>query len=549
MYNQIFLSHVLAKALKIGVLLSGLTCFFITPAVQAQTGSKKTYGQIALQESVIPVRPGVPGKVPFWNAHAKRFIYAPAFDFKMVANASKYKYEITSEKGGKTYSFESKVPYDALSPVWASVPVGNVEIKVTGIDNKGETLGLAGERKFYRAAPFNGIYHTPVMPYDKSAMTALENLLNEDYVKYWLVNKKPDPSYGNYKYPAKIYGALVIGAVTYARLKPNTTEAQKSIELARIVADFMMGIRYKPGSSWEYFVPTYYGKKFPADKPHMDPVTNFTIMGVDAGNAFLDLYDYTKDSKYLEAAKLISNTYLKNQMDNGSWYQFVNYETNAPVAKNIAVPTSVINYFDRLGRDYKVRGLENATKKAFDYIMENPVKTYDWQGQFEDIAARPAYVNLSREQACDLAIYLLNNSKAKPENLKLAEELIRFSEDQFVIWEQPKDKSGKMKSEGRKPQNWITPSVQEQYVFWEPVGRAAGIMIDTYLHAYKITNNDLYLAKAKSLANSFTLVQKEHNGDYPTFFTKYPMNLWLNSVVYPAKIMMTLQNDLTKLKK
>jgi len=72
-------------------------------------------------------------------------------------------------------------------------------------------------------------------------------------------------------------------------------------------------------------------------------------------------------------------------------------------------------------------------------------------------------------------------------------------------------------------------------------------MIDTYLEAYKATKKEIYLAKAKSIANALTLVQKEHNGDYPTMFTKYDMNFWLNSVVYPAKVMMKLGNTLEKL--
>ncbi len=97
--------------------------------------------------------------------------------------------------------------------------------------------------------------------------------------------------------------------------------------------------------------------------------------------------------------------------------------------------------------------------------------------------------------------------------------------------------------------NWITPSVHEQYVFWMPIGRSAGIMVETFWQAYVSTKKEIYLAKAKSIAGTFTKVQKEHNGDYPTFFTKYPMNLWLNSTVYPAKVLMTLQNNLNKLNK
>ncbi|AKQ46164.1 hypothetical protein TH63_11815 [Rufibacter radiotolerans] len=514
------------------------------------TTKGKSLGEIALEESKVPVRPGVPGKVPFWNEEAKLFIYAPAFDYKVLQGAVKYLYTVVSVRDQKKFSFEAKVPYEALSPIWAQVPVGTFSVQVVGLNAAGDSLGLAGKGSFYRASPFNGPYHEPTaLAYDQSALVALEKLMAEKYVQYWFTYKKPDPKYLNYRYPAKIHSALVIGAITYARLKPNTPEAQKATELARIVADFMLDLRYKPGTAWEYFVPTYYGVKLDGKKAHMNDVNNFTMMGVDAGYAFLDLYDHTKDVRYLEAAQRISQTYLKNQMPNGSWYQFVHHATNKPVADNIAIPTAVTNYFDRLRTDYGVKGLETPTKKALQYILDNPVKTFDWQGQFEDVYARPPYKNLSREQACDLAIYLFNNSKNNPGHVALAEELVRFSEDQFVIWEQPRPYATDNKTPGRNSKDWITPSVQEQYVFWYPVGRSAGIMVETFWHAYEVTKKPLYLAKAKSLANSFTVVQQAHEGEFPTFFTKYNLPLWLNSAVYPAKVLMDLNQNLNKLPK
>ena len=38
----------------------------------------------AIQESLVPIRPGIHGQRPFWNAHSRRFIHVPAFDFKAV---------------------------------------------------------------------------------------------------------------------------------------------------------------------------------------------------------------------------------------------------------------------------------------------------------------------------------------------------------------------------------------------------------------------------------------------------------------------------------
>lgn len=512
--------------------------------VEAQTHKLTDYGQQAWAESVIPVRPGVPGKTPFWNGSAHQFIYAPAFDYKGVANAARYRYTLVSEASGKSYSFESDVPYAPLSKVWATVPVGYFQLSVAGLSSGGDSVGLAGSGRYYRAAPFNGVYHRPVLSYDSSARLALDRLMQKDYVTYWLEHKTPKWDYVNYSYPAKIYSALVIGAITHAKLKAGTPEAQRSAEVARIVADYMLSIRFKEGSPWEYFVPTYYGPRSEkATKQHLRPINSFSIMGVDAGHAFLDLYDFTGDKKYLEAAQQIARTYLKTQLPSGSWYQFVNHETGEPTAKNIVIPTAIINYYDRLRKNYKVQGLEASTQKAFDWIRNNPVKTFDWQGQFEDIAARGPYKNLSREQACDLAMYLFRNKK----ELALAEELVRFSEDQFVIWEQPLKIAFQDPKPGGRSENWITPSVQEQYVFWMPVGRAAGVMMETFWEAYKATGKKLYLAKAQSIANSFTVVQQAHNGDYHTYFTKHPLNLWLNSTVYPAKLLMMLEPELNKL--
>lgn len=267
--------------------------------------------------------------------------------------------------------------------------------------------------------------------------------------------------------------------------------------------------------------------------------------GADAGHAYLDLYDLTGKDKYLEAARRIAETYVKTQLDNGSWYLFVDNETGEPTAPNIAIPTSTINYFNRLENDYGVDNLNKSTQAALKWIMNNPVKTFNWQGQFEDVKASLPFENQSREQACELAMYLFKNDT----KTELAKELVRFAEDQFVIWEKPIDIEIELMEQnssklGYKSENWITPCVQEQYDWWMPVSRSAGIMIDTYWEAFMATGNEIYLAKARSIANSFTVVQQAHNGDYPTYFTKYPMGVWLNNTVYPAKVMKNFHDRL-----
>jgi hypothetical protein len=526
-----------------------------------------TFGDAEIQACAVPIRPGEPGKAPFWNLYSRRFIFAPAFNFPRVPDARVYRYDIVSLKDSSTYRFESHVPHAPLTPVWTSVPVGRFQLKVLGIAESGQIMGMAGGGEYFRAAPFNGPYHEPVIPYERSGMLALETALNKDYVEYWLVNQAPDPSYQYYRYAAKIFGSIVVGAVAHAQLKPNTDDALRSKKLAVIVADYLLGLSFPQGHYLEHFPPTYHGERIGrSPRSHMQLNNYMTIVAADSGHAYLDLYELTGDTKYLDAAKRIAQTYLKTQLPSGSWHLYVNHETGEPTAPHVAIPTSTISYFDRLRKSYGVTGLEEATRRAFNWVMDNPAKTFHWQSQYEDVDIKAyfPYEKLSREQPCDLAIYLFQNFPDRPDYVALAKDLIRFSEDQFVTWEQPEDlvvvPGPPVGREGRQTvrpaierddvdpswysRNWMTPTVHEQYGFWMPSGRNTGLMIQTYWHAYTATKEEVYLAKAKSIANNFTRLQAEHDGDYPTMFTKYPTNYWINNCIYPAKVMIEFERQL-----
>ena len=119
-------------------------------------------------------------------------------------------------------------------------------------------------------------------------------------------------------------------------------------------------------------------------------------------------------------------------------------------------PTAIIRYFDRLADNYGLEQYRQSKQKAVEWIMENPVKTFNWQAQFEDSNPAPPYHNLSREQACDFAVYIFKYFRNDPQKIELAAELIRYAEDQFVIWEKPLE-YGSMKNKSHSS-FWITPS-------------------------------------------------------------------------------------------
>ena len=114
MKKLLFLAAICGTAFAAEVPKSG-PMVAIDPKLRAQ----------ALQETAIPVRPGVPGQQPFWNAWAVQFQYAPAFDFKEVTGAKSYRFTVMPAKG-KPLSFTAATPWSPLSPVWEKLITGVV---------------------------------------------------------------------------------------------------------------------------------------------------------------------------------------------------------------------------------------------------------------------------------------------------------------------------------------------------------------------------------------------------------------------------------------
>lgn len=475
----------------------------------------------SIEESLLPIRPGEPGKSPFWNGYAKRFIYAPSFDFSPVNSAVKYRYSVISDVNSKHYIFETNNPWSLLTPVWKEVPVGIVYLKVEGLDREGNSIGMAGEKLFYKAAPFHGPYKQPVTDYTSSVIRNMQSLLKLDHYGQWKTDNTPSQEYELYCYPSKIVGSIIQAMTIYSRLSER--ESEDAVQMARNAAKYLLSISFPPGSVLEFFPPTYLDrtKGRAIARRLKDQVMMFYPAIV--GSAYLDLYDVTGDKEYLEASIKIAETYSKTQLPEGSWPLMVWIESGDAAGENLCVPTDIINLFDRLVINYGKTQFSENSKKAFNWIMENPMKTYHWEAQFEDSGHSENYSNMERGKPLAFAVILLSHSEEVPGYIAMAEELIRFAEDQFVVWEQPLPRE-LFRTSGRPiprsvsyTSKWFTPCVLEQYNFYTPIDASSASAIMAYKKAYEITGKELYLAKAISLADNLTVAQDLDDGIYPTY--------------------------------
>ena len=276
------------------------------------------------EELAHEIRPGGVDGQAFWNGNAQMFMYPPAFSFQKVRGAVRYRFQVMDDQQ-YAHTFEAEAPTVSLKPVWEFVPRGLIAVFCFGLGGDGEVCGLAGQRRFWKKAPFEpGVYPRAKRPY---------------------------------------------------------AEAQK------MLCDYI-----------------------------------------------LNLPEATGEAKYLEAARRIAETYIRLQGADGTWYLKVYEKDGKPVSGNRLVPMSVINFLETL---YAATGDEKyrtAADRAFAFIDDGPLRTWNWEGQFEDI--RPAesrYQNLTKHNACDTAIYMLKRFPGDRKRLAQAREIVRYAEDQFVL--------------------------------------------------------------------------------------------------------------------
>ncbi|MCL5103595.1 MAG: hypothetical protein M1133_05710 [Armatimonadetes bacterium] len=469
----------------------------------------------ALDESVLPIRPGVPGEHDFWNRYSENFIYAPAFDIPASGMAVErtYRFTVHSETDKKDYVFEAGVPYAPLTPIWKDLPCGPATLKVEMISHVDpDKVDLVGTRTFNKKACYKGPYNKPAKPYGESGLWALDFQFKQPHYQSWKDGKRTNYNFNIY--PCKMVSAVIYGMVGYAKLAPNN--AKNAMQIAENAAKYLQKISYAKGSPFEYFPPTYDTSAYrkpenPKDDwwPSRAVGKIMLIYPTFAGRAFLDLYDATGKREYLESAKRIADTYCKTQLPCGTWPIKAYVETGAPDTDVLLIPHDHLVFFTRLIDQYGLNHYKAARDKALKWVLENPARNFNWQAQFEDVSPTTAYRNLGYLTACGVASYLFDHAKKHPEYVPIAEDIARFTEDQFVVWEpeSPTDMRA-------------TPCALEQYWCYGPIEDVAIMMAEVWTKAYKVTGKELYREKARAIVNQQTIVQDQITGQYRTYWYK-----------------------------
>ncbi len=521
-------------------ILLAATMLILCIACQEKVIETEKLNNQAIAEYNTPIRPGYEGRNPYWNKFSKKFMYAPAFDFKVAEGAESYKYTITQDvkENAKEWSFTAEAPYLSLAPVWKDVEVGNVILKVEALDKEGNTIAVAGERKFYRDAPFKGPYHEAVRGYKDAAVMALLYIHNMKAIQNWKNDTLPDMSYELNTYPCKIIGSTISAEVLLAKLCPQVKD--DALKIAENAAKFLINQSQPEGAPLAYFPPTYYGNYVTSGAKRNKGKT-MAMEALTAAEGFLDLYDLTGKQEYYDRVINITETYARMQGEDGSFPIKMDFETGEPVNNVKAMLHPMLEHLTRLEQQYGVTKYTTMREKAEEWMKNGALKSFDMTGQFEDgtVLGLEPYENLTNCTAAPYASCLLNKTNTTADELKDAIDLIRFSEDQFVYWKSP------VKSYGIEI--YLTPCVAEQYKYMVPIDHSACNLANAWLSLYENTGDQLSFVKAKAIVDNITITQNSTTGLIPTFWRVFLRGTdWINCSYLSIKTLLRMEEIMNK---
>lgn len=480
---------------------------------------------------------------PFWNGYSFQFMYVPAFQFQPIPGTALYRYTAT-DADGATHAFESGSSCALLEPIWKDIPEGVVELQVHALDGGGNEKCLVGARTFYKLAPFSDDLPPAARSYRETVERIYAYAFHQSYIQHWLTHGTPDPDYDLNVYPSKMIPAIVAAMIDYARISPE--HAEDALAIARNAADYLIGITPGPDQPMAGIPPTYQldFRDHPETRENLKAAVYFDrvmmIYPAHAGSAYLALEAATGEPKYLDAALRIGAYYRDHVEENGSWYLLRSRTTGDPVSGNYCAPLEriipfLMSLFERTGEEAWKRLADG----AMHYVEQDVLASYDWEAQFEDSRTSANYSNLTHYGADALIRHYCLYHADSPAHMEAACDLMRFVEDQFVIWKKPAPWNRK----GFDTSLWQTPCGLEQYNWHVPIDASTADICLTFLAMHRAGRGELHLEKAKALADSITRAQQD-NGMMPTHWMT-PEHLkgadfWINC-------MFTTANALTEL--
>jgi hypothetical protein len=468
-------------------------------------------------------------RIVSWNAHSRQFIDPPAFQLLPIAKTAKYRAIV--EQGGKSRQVETSQPWVDLASIWDQVAVKKFKLTFQWLDADGKVLAEQGNWRV-KAPDWQG-FREPPDDWAAAADRTVAYLIrvgNEGTAPYrepgmpvWIwsaasptpepTRERLGPSYDDpgtlaefrsrhqwaatghpTAYPDCIVPAIIWSMTANAEL--HRPQAETAMKTAVIAADWALKNRLPNEGTMPLFPYSTIAKgRFGSDlETDNINLTRASWMGL----GMVSMYEATGDQKYLDYARHIARVTARFQAADGSFPYRVNFKTGAVKEAFCTGGIQFSLLVEALARHGVDERLMMASERAVQWMLAYPAASSNWQAGYEDVGEARPYYNLTQWEPAILAAYLCRNKDRNPGYVPQAKKLLRFVEDQFVLFG-PESQSHPLPLKG--------PLVFEQYICWWPMEVHAGYYLLANLELHKATGEPIYLDKAKATGNAICAQQ------------------------------------------
>jgi hypothetical protein len=254
--------------------------------------------------------------------------------------------------------------------------------------------------------------------------------------------------------PASLYATLADSARLYYPYSGD----RKVVDLVRGVLDYQLAHGTTP-TNWEWARVPYASSNYGAlEYRGADDFLYGDKMGTgdgygyiepdkagDLGIGYLEFYQLTGDSRYLDAAIACADALARHVRPgddtHSPWPFRVNAETNVireEYSSHVVGPIRLFGELVRLNLG-DVPAYRRATQMAWTWMMTYPMRNHQWSGRYEDVPTFTKPVNYNQDSPMETARYLMEHPEYDPDWKMHIAALIKWVEGTFIHVEVPKE--------------------------------------------------------------------------------------------------------------
>jgi hypothetical protein len=463
-----------------------------------------------------PARMEVNLKQSGWNTYATRYVYAPVFTWQPLAGAAGYIVQWAHQSDTIARVVKMQSPeYDMIND-WEKFSPGAVDMIAWAVDEKGNPLCSAWRKRFYKSPGYDGIAQKPgnwQSAIDKAmgyllapARDKVEDFEGDMPRSCWSCCEESISGQRRLTaFPALHHPSFIYTYLEYARQYPQGKYAPEALKQAKQYGEWLLKNRLP--ADWKCSLFPFSTIEQGRMEGYIEGKNITLFRAARVGEAMVTLYDRFHDDRYLEYARHIADILVSMQQPDGSWPYRIDPRNGKIVeayTSNAASPARLLGILENIRPDVKYKA---SRLKAITWMLQNPVQTRLWQGMFEDISPKIPYQNLEHWDTNELIRYLSYYHPDDPVTVKIAEDLNRYIEDQFVIFQ---------KGDMCITEHCPAPTVMEQYACYKPMEVHTGEWIMSLLTLNQATGKKEYLSKAINAGNSIIAAQQK-NGALSTW--------------------------------